>query len=390
MIVLKPDYYDDFKCTGDKCPFTCCFGWRVAIDQNTYSKYKKLDSDYGKYIVSTIENDDKYGACFKMDEKGRCPHLSDDNLCNIYSNISEDYMCDTCKKYPRNVAKYNGDVYEYDLVASCPEVARILTQRKNSIEYQMSECNIEDLYQNSIILINGDYDDDYYNFIFEVRSSIIDILQIKEINSYEKCMMLSAFSENVQNVIKEYNNWDKKLEAIKAAVLSEEFIKVIQSSKEYVIINKVKYLKFLLESEVDLESYVFIKPITDYVNRLAHYSVDEDYKNEMEFSTYLEKEYSDSLENYMVYLSFRQIRKVLQHNNINIEIMFVIMSLVVIQTLLYNIWIENDKKIKEEKFEKVIYTYSRFMEHNESRLYNLLAKFKDENLNLYDLAKMVL
>ena len=33
--------YDKFKCTADKCKFTCCEGWDINIDQNTFSKWKK-------------------------------------------------------------------------------------------------------------------------------------------------------------------------------------------------------------------------------------------------------------------------------------------------------------------------------------------------------------
>ena len=43
MKVLKPFYYDDFKCIGSKCIDNCCSNnWNIDIDEKTYKKYKKL------------------------------------------------------------------------------------------------------------------------------------------------------------------------------------------------------------------------------------------------------------------------------------------------------------------------------------------------------------
>ena len=33
--------YNNFKCIADKCKFTCCSGWDINIDINTYEKWNK-------------------------------------------------------------------------------------------------------------------------------------------------------------------------------------------------------------------------------------------------------------------------------------------------------------------------------------------------------------
>lgn len=38
--IFKIQNYDYFRCTADKCKFTCCSGWDVNIDNNTYIKWK--------------------------------------------------------------------------------------------------------------------------------------------------------------------------------------------------------------------------------------------------------------------------------------------------------------------------------------------------------------
>ena len=40
----QPDYYNNFKCIADKCSITCCQEWKIAIDDATNRKWKKLFS----------------------------------------------------------------------------------------------------------------------------------------------------------------------------------------------------------------------------------------------------------------------------------------------------------------------------------------------------------
>ena len=39
---IKIDYYDKFNCIADKCSFTCCQEWKIAVDEDTYTKWKNL------------------------------------------------------------------------------------------------------------------------------------------------------------------------------------------------------------------------------------------------------------------------------------------------------------------------------------------------------------
>lgn len=35
MTIRKPEYYDEFVCTANKCPFTCCREWKIEVDDET-------------------------------------------------------------------------------------------------------------------------------------------------------------------------------------------------------------------------------------------------------------------------------------------------------------------------------------------------------------------
>ena len=55
MKVLKPFYYDDFKCIAGDCIDNCCHAeWEISIDKKTYKKYRKLKGQWGNKINSNI------------------------------------------------------------------------------------------------------------------------------------------------------------------------------------------------------------------------------------------------------------------------------------------------------------------------------------------------
>jgi lysine-N-methylase len=39
---IVPGYMKYFNCIGSACEDSCCIGWNVDIDQQTYLKYKKI------------------------------------------------------------------------------------------------------------------------------------------------------------------------------------------------------------------------------------------------------------------------------------------------------------------------------------------------------------
>lgn len=49
---LKISNYDKFKCTADKCKFTCCEGWDISVDDNTYDNWK---NDKSNNILNNVK-----------------------------------------------------------------------------------------------------------------------------------------------------------------------------------------------------------------------------------------------------------------------------------------------------------------------------------------------
>ena len=138
MKLYAPSYYKKFKCIADKCEHSCCVGWEIDIDQDTYEKYKSLENEYADTIRESLSCEET--PHFKLGVGEKCPHLDECGLCKIILNVGEDYLCDICREHPRF---YNfTDVCEVGIGMSCNEAARIIL---TSTDYDVIE-EISDIF----------------------------------------------------------------------------------------------------------------------------------------------------------------------------------------------------------------------------------------------------
>ncbi len=55
MIVRYPSYYESFSCIADQCEDTCCAGWEIDIDDETFEYYKSVKGDFGRELILHIK-----------------------------------------------------------------------------------------------------------------------------------------------------------------------------------------------------------------------------------------------------------------------------------------------------------------------------------------------
>ena len=105
MKTKVPYYYKDFKCIASECPDTCCAGWEIIIDEDTHEKYKNATGKFGEILRSkiTLYEDGEPGFILDGDD---CPFLNKNKLCDIYSELGEESLCNTCKQFPRFIEEY--------------------------------------------------------------------------------------------------------------------------------------------------------------------------------------------------------------------------------------------------------------------------------------------
>ena len=125
MKLYAPGYYKNFSCIADKCTHSCCIGWEIDIDSDTMAKYTSVTHGYGKQIRDSIDVTDT--PHFRLTDGERCPHLDQQGLCRIISNLGEAYLCDICREHPRF---YNDTSRgrEVGLGMACEEACRIILE----------------------------------------------------------------------------------------------------------------------------------------------------------------------------------------------------------------------------------------------------------------------
>jgi len=132
---IQPHYAEAFRCIGSECPDTCCAGWKVLIDRETYQKYQALP-DLLPVLQTKVTlipgGGEKDFAHFHMVED-RCPCLSAERLCGIQKEHGEEYLPRGCAQFPRSI-RVDGKVTKKTLLLSCPEAARMVLLNPKLLE----------------------------------------------------------------------------------------------------------------------------------------------------------------------------------------------------------------------------------------------------------------
>ena len=50
MIVRVPDYFSEFSCIAGDCKDSCCLGWEIDIDEDSYEYYQTLPGEVGERL----------------------------------------------------------------------------------------------------------------------------------------------------------------------------------------------------------------------------------------------------------------------------------------------------------------------------------------------------
>lgn len=130
MKLIKPHYFDSFRCIASACPDSCCKEWDVAVDPEKATFYRSLSGPLGDRLRQVLYEED--GDTYMAIENRRCPMWREDGLCRIQAELGETALCKTCREFPRLTHDY-GDFVELGLELSCPEAARIILANPSPI-----------------------------------------------------------------------------------------------------------------------------------------------------------------------------------------------------------------------------------------------------------------
>ena len=177
MQVLEPRYFDRFKCIGADCEDTCCDGWGVVVDRESYERYQnpRTAPIAGEALSSLVEVNpasSSAGDYARMRLVGtRCRALRE-GLCSIQQTLGEPYISDTCSSFPRVLNMTGGEI-EMSLHLSCPEAARLALTDPDAMVFR-ERAEDELTYRPGALTSAGDAPDDHLR---EVREFMIRVIR---------------------------------------------------------------------------------------------------------------------------------------------------------------------------------------------------------------------
>lgn len=369
MIYTIPDYYKEFRCIAEQCEDTCCAGWQIVIDKKSLNKYKKNKGDYGRTIRCNV---DWKSGTFRQDKEKRCAFLNDCNLCDLYLHEGETGFCKTCRLYPRHVEEFEG-VREISLSISCPEVARILLERKEKVNYLNYEKEGEEEYD--------EFDPFLFSLLEDARKEMIAVLQNREMKLGVRVLLVLGMAHDMQGRINRQELFDcftviEKYTREKAKQYVMDYYNHANTSRSRYglareLFDKLYELELLrpdwdnllLESEVLLYS----KGEVFYDDLVKIFSSDAGLAEEMEIQ----------LEQLLVYFLFTYFPGAVYDGNVFSKVQMSVYCV----WMIYELWMaryrKNEGTLSFEERIDLTYRFSREVEHsdqNRNRVEKMMEK----------------
>ncbi|WP_026885987.1 flagellin lysine-N-methylase [Clostridium beijerinckii] len=382
MKTIVPHYYKDFKCIASKCTDTCCAGWEIIIDDETYENYNKVNGEFGERLRSnlTLYEDGEPGFIL---QNNNCPFLNKNNLCDIYTELGEKSLCYTCKTYPRSIEEYS-NLREMGVSLSCPEVARLILQDPNPITFEVS-----DDYE-----IKNSYDDINFDIsvqLISARKTILDILQDRSIDLNHRIALVINFAHDIQEEINK--NELSKIKNIINSYSSKSYKKeLLNKFDEYKIKQSDKYENMLKCMNV----YKNLNPINDNWPQILDHAIDCFYK--IDDVTFYKEQYDAFNEYYetkiyeyehlMVYFIFQYFMKATFDEELYSKVTLAVMSYLIIKELNVVRWIDNNYNFDINDQIDIIHMYSKEVENSEKTLYDLGEMFNTSRI--FDLEQLLI
>ena len=371
MKIRVPSYFNEFRCIAEKCEDTCCAGWGIVIDDKTNSLYEKVDNEFGKVLRSKILKDSDGDNVFLLNN-GNCSFLNENKLCDIYSNLGENYLCHTCKEFPRYTEEFLS-LREVGISLSCPEAARIILKSDEKFSFSLSE-DIEE-YD-----LESDIEEEVLLDFLNSREVVFSILKRENLDFATKLSMILKFVKDVQDKIDLGD--------------MHEIVDVISEYKkgaflEKIVISLLSYKERHNNKHINIEEYFKVYKEINHINENDPLGLDKALKyfeENKETLTYKHKEFNDyyknnlyKFKNILVYFIFKYFMKSIFDYDMSAKIKLAIVSSLMIKELSIVRWVEKGE-FTEEDLVDIAHMYSKDIEHSDENIETLQEIFETNEI----------
>lgn len=367
--IFLPKYMVEFKCISSSCIDTCCAGWSINIDEDTYNKYANSTGEFkelleGKFIENNDEHDFfNHGFMVNKDEN-RCPFLNSNMLCDIHGDIGENNLCITCKSYPR-VFNIVDNVYEKSGLPSCAEICARAFLNKDKMEFIESEEDIEEKNIEIRRIIDSEAfegTESLLQYFWDIRVISINIMQSRNFSIEQRLNILKNFYKQIEKMhdLREFDSIEELLEDFNSELMDYESLKGVEFKEN------TEFYTNIAEDELvkNIKSLRLKECVKEYKNGIL---------NQNDICKYLEdrpkyfnelEDYSYVLENYLVNQIFKDLIPFNRGESLMKSIQVLINTYRIIKAYVIGIAINSKEKITGEQIIRVIQALSKDIEHN--------------------------
>ena len=366
--IFKISGYNDFKCTANKCKFTCCEGWDINIDKDTYERWEKDEKD-SKYLLKGVKIKDcngKKGYFINKETFEKCPFLDCEGLCNIVKSHGEGYLSKTCHSFPR--IKNDFEIKsEFSLSCACPEVIEILDKIEGKILMEPKGRNNKE-----------------WLLELKIRESLIDIVSEEEFSLDER--LLIGF-DMILNILEDesYTSEEILLEELEK-YSDNEYRKEVAYVYNEIELNRVDSLLEINSLFLDMvENYREVSNLKCILEDISNFAEGAN----MESLSEEWKEYKENFKEFNKLLEKCIVSKIYSNCiSDDMEDMILSFQLIILEYLLvrYAVFLNyciNDEKIKNEEVKDYIVIFSRIIGNNAEAVLEFLSDgFEDPILEM--------
>lgn len=395
--VLIPRYMQQFACIGSACEDTCCAGWRVNIDQDTYKKYRSVKHPemtelLDKKVTRNRSNPSSVNyAKIKMNPNGDCPALDENKLCRIQASLGEDYLSNVCAAYPRMTNAVNG-ILERSATMSCPEITRLALLNPDGIEFdeiresvQMRGTTAKQV--ESYAAKNANKVQKYF---WDIRIFAIELLQNRSYSLAERLIVLGMFAYKVQEKA-ESGQVDliPELMAQYRDLIGNGGLRESLSQIPVLYTIQMELVKELADDRISgrVSNKRYVECLVQYVNGIQYHrsrdlaAIGEHYKVicEKYYTPFMDK-HEYILENYLVNYVFKNMFPGADKSSIVEEYIMMVVHYAMIKLHLIGMAGYHREKFAVDHVVKLIQSLAKVMEHNALYLKNVYQTLKDNSM----------
>lgn len=402
-----PKYLEKFHCIGPDCEQTCCTGWTIDLDKETFKRYQKFknwefNGDFKRYFKKKFlptRNAVSYGV-LDLTKTKFCPFFTDKKLCAIHLKYGPEYLSLICDSYPR-ITNSIDDNYERCLTLSCPEAARIVLFNNEKFEIKTYEESSKNR-----ICINRTFKTDKATFFnkskkhfYLLRDYSVNLLKDESFELWERLMILANFYTGIEQLVikKKIDQIPKFTEKSKNAGYNELLKKSANAAYEHeekkIVILVELFTKMKVKSKAlkDYEEvYDSVEKAFDLENGINYKTINKIYNDS--YSKYYQPFFSKNkhvLENYLLNHIYRDLFPFIAPTSAHQSLIILLVQYSIIKFHLLG-YASHNKRLTKEDIVKVVYSFHRVFTHYTPFYINLVKFMKFNRLdNLKYLACLI-